>query len=251
MGLSIYFYLCENTAFFYYTLVFLIIGLIIAIFFFKDVKDKPKAEFIEKKSFLQLIIDECVGIYHISKKPLNFFVLLSFLFSEISFYQILFRIEVFNYYYCLIPVPLSIGIGYTLGTIFLKFTRASDETVTVIGLIASIVSLALITLISILKIQNTLNFTIFYAIYSFGYAFFTPAIFSIISPKGHPHLQGKIYGILESIDSFASLLTFIFIFSLKKLSCINLLIFSLIMILISAIFLLFVLKILATTKRHP
>lgn len=206
-------------SFFYLIVVLLSIGIISTIYPFKDFEDTPKPDFLKHKSPLRMLVNECTSIYDLSKKPLNFFTLLAFLFSEISFYQILFRIEVFTNYHCFIHIPLAIGIGYTVGTITLKFIKAQDRFVCLSGLILSVISIFTINILFLTKIENQFTFTTFFAFYSFGYALFTPSLFSLITPREHPHLQGKIYGMIESTDSLASLLAFLIVFLSREIPC--------------------------------
>ena len=234
--------LMKGSTFFYCTLIIVSIGLILVFCFFRDREDLPKAHFLEKKSFFRLISDECLGIYFLAKKPVIALVLVTFLFSEISFYQILFRIEVFSTYYCLVTVPFAIGVGYTLGTIVLKYIKSGDKFVSSLGLLFSFIGIILIVFLNKINHENPTSFTLLFIFYSFGYAFFTPALFSLITPKDHPHLQGKIYGILESVDSLASLLTFVMIFNTKTLSCNSVFLFSLLMISLCALLFIFVCK---------
>ncbi len=229
--------------FFLSILILAIMGVCYAIYPFRDSKDSPKPHFLKRLSPVQLLKGECIGIYNIAKKPLSVFALFSFLFSEISFYQILFRVEVFSSYTCFVHVPLAIGIGYTIGTIALKFFKIKDKLVCLIGLIISVSSILFINFLFALKLENQITFTAFFACYSFGYALFTPALFSLISLRNQPHQQGKIYGIIESIDSLASLITFFIVFIAKELTCNFVLILSTALILISAFFFRFVFKI--------
>ena len=57
----------------------------------------------------------------------------------------------------------------------------------------------------------------------------------MIMTKETLHSQGKGYGLLESTDSLASLITFILIFKTNSISCTQSLIMSSILIIISAI----------------
>jgi len=163
-------------------------------------QDLPKFKSSEKISLLYLGKNECIGLYRLGIKPLNFLSLISFLFSEVSFYQILFRLEVFSNYQCFTRVPLAIGIGYTVGTIALKFIKANDKFVSCLGLSISIISILLTNILFAFDIENQIIFTAVFSFFSFGYALFTPSLFSIITPREHPHLQGKTYGLLESTE---------------------------------------------------
>lgn len=89
--------------------------------------------------------------------------------------------------------------------------------------------------------ENQFIFTMLFAYYSLGYALFTPSSFSLITPREHPHLQGKIYGILGSTDSLACFITFLIIFLTPQLTC-NIVVSISTTILISAFFFYFVFK---------
>lgn len=41
------------------------------------------------------------------------------------------------------------------------------------------------------------------ALFALGFGFFIPCIFSIVSQRYEPHLQGKIYGLVDAVDSLA------------------------------------------------
>jgi len=227
----------------------LMIGIALA-FYYSDPEDTPPStqendngvepETIKNRSFLGLFTKECSGIYRIGRKLLNLLCLNAFLFSEMSFYQILFRIEVFETYECFMRVPLAIGIGYTAGTIALKFIKSiQDRVVSAIGISISVITILTANILFALGNTDQLIFITLFAFYSFGYAWFTPALFSMIMTKEPLHNQGKGYGLLESTDSLASLITFILIFKTNKISCVQSLSISSILIIISAIIFVF------------
>lgn len=233
----------------------LIIGILVVIFCYFDSEDTPhnpdkslknkdilEQEKIKKMSFLRLLKKECFGIYRLGKKALNFLALNAFLFSEISFYQILFRVEALNTYQCFIRVPLAIGIGYTIGTIILKFIKAIDRVVSALGITISIIAILSANIFFLFGNTNQIIFTILFALYSFGYALFTPSLFSLIMVKEALHDRGKGYGLIESTDSLAALITFILVFKTKNISCVQSLNTSSILMLISVIIFIFVFK---------
>lgn len=223
-------------AFFILTFILLIICLFLLILGFKDPKDSLTHNYLEKVSFYKMISHEFIGIYRILKKPINFYIVIAFFFSEIAFYQILFRVEVFKNYHCFINIPLTIGIGYTLGTIWLKFLKSKDKVVSLMGLVFSFLSILMISLLFLFEIENKLIFNLLFVFYSFGYALFTPALYSLITLRDHPHLQGKIYGLLESTDSLASLITFLGVFLTASLACTSIMVLSTIFLIFCSIF---------------
>ncbi len=222
--------------FFRVTLTLIIIAILYAIYPFKDSEDSLKPIDLKKTSIFKLLGNECIGIYEITKKPLTFFILLAFFFSEVSFYQLLFRVEVFNEELCFSFIPLSIGIGYSIGTFTLKFIKSKDRDVSLTGLLTSLFCVLGLAILFYFESKKTIYPTTLFAGYSFGYALFTPAIFSLITPKDKPHLQGKIYGILESTDSLASLITFALVFLTSSLSCLKTLLISVIFLIIGMLF---------------
>lgn len=202
----------------------------------KNNTSETTTESLKNMSFWGLFKKECLNLYQIGKKPLNFLCLNAFLFSEISFYQILFRIEVFETYECFIRVPLAIGIGYTSGTIALKLIESlKDRLVSAFGILTSIIAILMASIFFGFGYKNQIIFTFLFACYSFGYSWFTPALFSMIMTKEPLHNQGKGYGLLDSADSLASLITFILIFKTNTISCSQSLIISFILMIISGI----------------
>lgn len=233
----------------------IILGLF-ATYFYSDPEDIPhdrtrihvnekacQTEDSKKNNFLHLVSKDFFSLYRLWKNPLNFLALNAFLFSEISFYQILFRVEILHNYRCFLQVPLAIGLGYTAGTVALKFIKAKDQAVSSLGLAISVIAILLMNVIfSFGHTDQIILFTTLFSLYSFGFALFTPSLFSIITIKENLHAQGKYYGLLESTDGLASLITFILVFHSKNMSCSSVLNTSSIILLICSIIFLFVLK---------
>lgn len=230
-------------------MIILMLGIMLA-FYYSDPEDTPTStqendkqvepETIKNMSFLSLFSKECSGLYRIGRKTLNFLCLNAFLFSEISFYQILFRIEVFETYECFVHVPLAIGVGYTIGTIILKFIDPiKDRIVSAVGIVISIITILITSVLFAFGNTDQIIFIILFAFYSLGFSWFTPALFSIIMTKEPLHNQGKGYGLIESTDSLASLITFMFLFKTSKISCTHSLTISCTLITISGIIFMF------------
>lgn len=222
--------------FFQLTALLVVIAIFFSVYLFRDSYDimsAKKEKKLQKILSISFWIDDIKELIHFTKDNLRIFCLLSFVFSEISFYQILFRVEMFTNYTCFIHVPLAIGFGYSIGTGLLRFISWKDKYVCLSGSIISLFAIIFMSILFFCGIYSQNLFTTFFALYSLGYALFTPALFSLITPRSHSSLIGKAYGLLESSDSLASLFTFLLIFELNVISCESALIISFISIAIS------------------
>lgn len=166
-------------------------------------------------------------IYHdFLRKPIFVVALMAYFFAEVSFYQILFRLEVLANYFCFFNVPIELGIGYYVGTAILKFSTLKNKPNVVLGVVVSLVCIFLLLIFSFLKIEIKIINGILFGVYSLGFAIFIPSLFSSISNNRTPNVQGKIYGLIESADVFAEIAAFALVFSLKKISCTTVLLLS-------------------------
>lgn len=164
-----------------------------------------------------------------------------FIFSEISFYQILLRGEVLtrdNFYSSL---ALRMAIGYYPGTIvlcILQNKKFPDAWCLKLGILISFLSILFLSALSYAPIEGTLIFDMLFIFFSFGYALITPSLFAILSKIKRLNEQGKIYGLLDSTDALSVLLATRFIKGYRITSHNNVLWTSLIIFFISAIFIL-------------
>jgi hypothetical protein len=156
-----------------------------------------------------------------------------FIFSEISFYQILLRGEVLpqNNYYSFSSITLA-G-GYYIGTLILfllGWRKIADSKCIKCGAFFSLGSILTITILNKFGIANNLFYMLLIGSFSAGFAIFIPSIFSHLSKMRHENEQGKIYGLLESSDSFAFLGSTAYIKSFKSsytiISLVSLILFS-------------------------
>ncbi len=226
-------------------------SLILAVFYFQDTKDYRQYPQKVKKSFWRLVAAEPAALYALASKPTILFALLAFFFSEIAFYQIFFRLEVFGIGYYLKSTPFAIGIAYLIGTILMRFIKFKDSILFVCALTLISIIMLLMSLLIYLNITDRLFLGLFTSAYTFGYVFFVPSLVSFItSHKKNPHDQGKVYGIISSVDILASLATFIVIFLCERGSLTTIFGISAFFILISYICLLLLLIFDTSQNKH-
>jgi MFS family permease len=138
--------------------------------------------------------------------------LLGFTISETSYYQFLLRGELLQKteYYSFNSLVLA--IGYYLGTallILLGFKSIEDIICIKIGMYTSFLSLLIFCLMSYLNFQYIYIFPLI--LFSVGVALITPTLFAAILKVRESEDQGKIFGLLDSADSFATYLSSIII----------------------------------------
>ncbi len=133
--------------------------------------------------------------------------LLTYLFWEISFYSahmldVDLKIIEFK------GLTLAMILGYLFGVACLwKLPKKSDEEVIKLGYQISILSF--VPMFSLYSFVPSKEFLIIicYFSYAFGAAFLAPSLFSTLSKEREPHEQGKIYGLLDSTDTIALLVS--------------------------------------------
>ena len=181
----------------------------------------PKKTTFNIEKFIAFAKEDWRALLHFCAIPAVFLVLSGFIFSEISFYQLLLRGEILtkNDFYS--NLSLKIGLGYYLGTGILCFFQKkniSDAKCLKIGLLLATISI----IVPIIANQLHIKYNLFYHFSSFsfssGFALFTPSIFSMLSKLRHINEQGKIYGLLDSTDTLAIIISTIYIKKSKLLS---------------------------------
>ncbi|MGL4348023.1 MAG: MFS transporter [Chlamydiales bacterium] len=184
-------------------IVGLITGIFIAYFYFIDIKDtlpsRYKGEFSLSKEIYSLWSD-------FLKKPTFLLIFLTYFLLEIAFYEMFFDYTATtpeSFFSSIIVMCL----GYIVGALFIKTSTCSDETWIKRGLFCSFIALALFTCIPINRLV-ILRLT-FFVIYSVGYGLFTPCLFSLLSKQEASHSQGRIYGIVDSFDAGALLISYL------------------------------------------
>lgn len=201
---------------------------------FNDIRDK-KNNFEEELNNEKSIVKEIHLIIHdFLKQRRTRKALITFLLWEFSFYivhmqDVDFEIKEFE------NITPAMALGYLLGIGILGLSKKSDEKMIQIGYLTSLLAFAPIFFINHL-INKVLIIAIpCYFIYSMGAAFLVPSLFSILSKERKSNEQGKIYGLIDSVDTFAFLFSSIFVIlcSYLKIKPIFVIIFSFLIILIS------------------
>lgn len=196
------------------SILFLLILIICARSFF-DLKD-PRVNKIRKIKMFPFIKLICHEILQDIKDKSIQMVLLTWISFEISIYIILvYYADFSNYESSVIEVLMM--IGYLCGTYSIKFfPKVSDDKMIKIGYTISVVSLLPYFALSpfIEKIDSVLATCYFF--HAIGNALLSPTMFSIISKLRSVHERGKTYGLAESADSVAFLLSGLTIIILKK-----------------------------------
>lgn len=190
--------------FFYLSSVLLsIFGMIVLTFFFQDIEDDKKRNRNFREEFFSDFVKECRLIAAIVRKPVFFWGLIAFFFSEAAFYQIFLRADTqINPF--LKPLPYEFGIGNILGTIFIAFLKMSNKKMIVYSVLVSFLSLVVSIVLLWFGMSSGFILGLFFGGFSFGISFFYPALFSGLSHEKGIHDQGKLYGLLDSYDSLAS-----------------------------------------------
>jgi hypothetical protein len=206
----------------------------------RELEDKMKDLDISHKImvsfqlFSSLINKECHHIYKFLINPMFLLILLIYFLAEVSFYQILYREEIGIDGKCFQFLPLAFGLGYYLGTVILKFTRTTNKANIIIGVVASATCIIMLFIMSYMEIKKPWVNSCFYAIYSLGFALFIPSTFSALSQKTPIHEQGKIYGLVDSVDTIASITAFAIILPFKEVGCTLILFISMAIFILSA-----------------
>lgn len=233
----------------------LIINLIVAVKWFKasidnkikDNKTRPNstslknlALFLSKIRYLPksilVIWHEIIHLFKFFFKiPLVAFGVIIFTLTELSFLQIFMRIELLPGYNQAIPIALTAGLAYFVGTLFISKVKFSDYSMLITGIILS--AIALVCTYIFAKSKHELLFFLisFYGLYSIAFAILTPSLFALINSKIDKHHSGKLFGLFDSGESLARVLITIFVVHTASFNFNKGLMVSLIIILISLV----------------
>lgn len=198
-------------------IILFILVLFICVRHFFDMKDPRLKNIIKSKNthLFDFIKKELILIKNDTKNKLNQMILLSWIFWEISIYIILAYFADFGSYESTF-IAVSMMIGYLIGTISMKFlSHVPDSKMIRVGYIISIISLIpYFFLYSSYGNQNSIISTCYF-FHAIGNAILSPTLFSIISKNKKEHERGKIYGLVESADTIAFLMSGVAIITLK------------------------------------
>lgn len=131
--------------------------------------------------------------------------MLGYLIAETAFYQVFARgkAQIDN------PdvrfVITTWVIGYCAGVFLEKIIlrNGSEKTGMVLGALISIASMVALIFITVGKCKAPVFLISTNTFFALGFGFFIPCLFSLISKKHGVHVQGKIYGLIDSVDSLA------------------------------------------------
>lgn len=195
---------------FYVPVALLITVPLILYFIFKYFFDKNDEDTNNKpSSFTNAMKKDLKSIYYNFIKD-KIFSLSScaYFFWELSFYLVFISdVELKNRYFKNFSITMC--FGYLMGVLCLKLiSNWHDRRVLKLGYVISIFSVLFV----IVSFVSGINFfqqhmpISGYFIYSFGFGFFVPCLFSMVSKIRPSHEQGKVYGLIDSIDtvSFAT-----------------------------------------------
>lgn len=166
--------------------------------YIKDPKDKP---FYEPFS----IRNELSVITSLFKHPEIYWGLGGYFIAEVAFYQIFARGKGQVHDPQVRFIVTTWVAGYILGAVLQHFIfRARKEKAGIMwGSCISIAAMLFLIIFTTFDVENRILLALANASFAFGFGFFIPCVFSIVSQRYKPHLQGKIYGLIDSIDSLA------------------------------------------------
>ncbi|WP_158307182.1 MFS transporter [Simkania negevensis] len=208
-------------------IIFLLLSLALCITKFKDRRDKDhpsqkeKRELLTKEHshfFFAIIKFEVILLIKDLKNKCIVNGLLAFLLWEVSLYSVLllyvdFKIIGFA------DIALAMMIGYLFGVITLRFTGLLSNKVMIrIAYVFQCFSLMPFIMHSLFNFShvNLHLLTGCYFFHAFGNAMIAPTLFAMFAKQTEHHQMGKIYGLIESTDTLAFLISFLTILTHKS-----------------------------------
>lgn len=227
------------------TIILFFALLILCILLFKDLRDfkneskisrKPHIESDQRFKKLKLIFNDIkligkdLSVFHTRQ------ALLAFLLWEISLYSILllyvdFDLSQFS------RIAIGMVSGYLFGVLLLKFLNKVKDSV-IIKFGYNISAISLIPFFILLPFNQNPNFNLLslcYFLHMMGNAFLSATLFSILASEREPHEQGRIYGLISSVDTIAFLFSSIavIVYNTFKLDIIYIIGFSFLTVAVS------------------
>lgn len=228
----------------------ILIALVLNISRFQDFSDRsahfPEHTNIVKThnffvTFCKLSKKEIKSIIKEIKKPLTRTSLLAYFLWEISMYSIIISQIDLNFGTSQ-KITLTMMAGYLTGIFILKLKpciRVKDMKMITTGYLFAFFSLIpYFVLFKFLKTNNLFLIGGCYFLHAVGNAFLSPSVISIITKNRLVHEQGKILGLVESIDNLAFLIATLAVmfYTIHKLPIVALVAFSFISFSLSWIF---------------
>ena len=191
-------------------------------------KDSDAYEIPSLKNDVKELINNFLKRYRFRKG------LKAFLLWEVSFYSI-HILDVDLKILKFKGLTLAMIFGYIVGVICLRFAKKEDYEIIKIGYKISIISILPIFVLFPFFRDVKLIMMPCYFVYALGIAFLVPSLFAIMAKEMESHEQGKIYGLFDSTDTVAFLLSSIvsMLYNYLKLNPIYIVSFSFFIFIIS------------------
>lgn len=164
----------------------------------KDPKDRPHREPFSLKHEFSVISS-------LFKHPEIYWGLLGYFIAEIAFYQIFARGKGQVYDPKVRFIVTTWVLGYVMGAVLqhFLFRKHKERSGIFWGSCISITAMVCLIIFTASDFGNTTVLAITNASFALGFGFFIPCLFSIVSQRYKSHLQGKIYGLVDAVDSLA------------------------------------------------
>lgn len=101
------------------------------------------------------------------------------------------------------------------------------------GASISISAMLFLIALTLLGVENRWILGFVNALFAFGFGFFVPCLFALVSKKYPVHLQGKVYGLVDAVDSLGLIIAVTINHIPHGFSIVNLMVFSLILTLLA------------------
>lgn len=184
-----------------FSIILILLGVLLCMRFFIDIRGKSKQS--PQNNTIQKEVVVIFTDFLLCKRFRR--ALIVFMLWELSFYCV-FILDVDMHIKAFDNLSLTMILGWILGVMILKFIKASDTSLIKIGFHLSIWSLISLLIFRFLFSESKYILLSLYFIYSIGCGLLVPSLFSILSKERKGNEQGKIYGLIDSIDTIAFLL---------------------------------------------
>lgn len=192
----------------------LILQTISVIFIAKYYSPKKNIPLKKTLSLTKNIYNSWKWLIHMALVPGGLYAIIAYFFSETAFYQVYLHNELPNSAFGMKISGTLMGLAYLLGITCQSATYPSDKACVKFGTSFSLSTLVAIVFFNlILKINfidealspvictKILGFLQFF--FAFGFGFFVPALFSIISENIHSDHFGRLFGVIETTDTIS------------------------------------------------
>lgn len=180
----------------------------LAVFMFKDPRDKDPSP---KRFNFSL---ELKGISNILRQRWLFLVVKGYLFTEIVYFTLFYYHVLESTKLMLLLVVTAYSVGYIIGTIITMYLNLSLYISVRTGLLSALLCVCLLLLGSFLK-AGFVFFIVLSGLLSLAYGIMDPCIYTFIGVNQPAHMRGKVFGVVDSTDNLSEMTTSI-IFLLVK-----------------------------------